>query len=166
MSSLGEAMRTIVLGGLAAFVLFPLSTMAQGVFDMGALTNSLSQSAVIQSETARARTSQIFRPRAQAPQSQAVDRAAFVYHPNMTVRKRNMARIVERLRRVDPAGAVDLQRTFATRDLIAEIDRLMRPVGLNPDNVADAIATYLVTTYCGVRGSTEGEPAEFKAVSA
>jgi hypothetical protein len=140
--------------------------MAQGVFDMGALTNSLSQGATIQSETARARTNQIFRPRAQAPQSQAVDRAALLYRPSMTVRKRNMEQMVERLRRADPAGAADLQRTFASRDIIAEMDRVMRPVGLRPDNVADAIATYLVTAYYGVRGSTEGEPAEFKAVSA
>lgn len=77
-----------------------------------------------------------------------------------------MAQIVERLRRVDPAGAADLQRTFATRDVITEIGGVMRPAGLRPDDVADAVATYLVTAYHGVRGSTEGEPAEFKAVSA
>jgi hypothetical protein len=120
----------------------------------------------MQSETARARTSQIFGPQARALQGQAVDRAALLYRPSATVRKRNMAQIVERLRRVDPAGAADLQRTFATRDLIAEIGGVMRPAGLRSDNVADAVATYLVTAYYRVRGSTEGEPAEFKAVSA
>jgi hypothetical protein len=139
--------------------------MAQGVFDMGMLTNSLSQGANTQSEAARARTSQIFRPKAQGSQDHAADPAALVYRPSMAARKRNMAQLVERLRRADPAGAADLQRTFASRDLISEIGRVMRPVGLNPDNVADAIATYLVTAYYGVRGSTEGEPAEFKAVS-
>lgn len=166
MPSLGGAMRKIVLGILLAFVLTPFPAIAQGVFDMGALTNTLSQGALVQSETARARTNQIFRPQARVPRSQAVDRAALLYRPDMTVRKRNMTQIVERLRRVDPVGAADLQRTFASRDVIAEMDRVMRPVGLKPDNVADAVATYLVTAYYGVRGSTEGEPHEFKAVSA
>jgi len=158
-------MQKIVLGILIAFVLAPFPAMAQGVFNMGVLTNSLSQSANTQSETARARTSQIFRPKAQGSQNYAANPAALVYRPSMVVRKRNMAQIVERLRRVDPLAAADMQRTFANRDPIAEIGRLMQPVGLNPDNVADAIAIYLVTAYYGVRGSTEGEPAEFKAVS-
>lgn len=159
-------MRKTVLGVLIALILLPFPALAQGVFDMGALTNSLSQGAVIQSETARARTSQIFRPQVRPPHGQAVDPGALLYRPNLAVRKRNMAQIADRLRRVDPAGAADLQRTFATRDPIAEMGQVMRPVGLNPDNVADAIATYLVTAYYGVRGSTQGEPAEFKAVSA
>ena len=166
MPSFGGAMRKIVLGILIAFVLAPFPAMAQGVFDMGALTNTLSQGALIQSETARARTSQIFRPQAGAARGQAVNRAALLYRPDMAARKRNLAQIVERLRRVDPAAAADLQRSFASRDLITEIAGVMRPVGLKPENVADAIATYLVTAYYGVRGSTEGEPAEFKAVSA
>jgi hypothetical protein len=59
-----------------------------------------------------------------------------------------------------------MERAFARSDPIAEMGGLMRPVGLNPNNVADAMATYLVTAYYGVRGSTDGEPAEFKAVSA
>lgn len=159
-------MPKIFLGLVIALALAPLPAAAQGVFDMGALTNSLSQGANIESESARARTSQIFRPRTAEPQSQAVDPAALTYRPSLSVRQRNLAQIVARLRPVDPAGAADMQRTFATRDPIAEIDRVMRPVGLRSDNVADAIATYLVTAYYGVRGSTDGEPAEFKAVSA
>lgn len=158
-------MKKIVLGVLIAFVLAPFPAMAQGVFNMGALTNSLSQGANTQSETARARTSQIFRPKAQGSQNYAADPAALVYRPSMAVRKRNMAQIVERLRRVDPVAAAEMQRTFASSDPIAEMGRLMQPVGLDPNNVADAVATYLVTAYYGVRGSTEGEPAAFKAVS-
>jgi hypothetical protein len=151
---------------MAVLALIPLVASAQGVFDMGALTNSLAQGAVIQSETARARTNQIFREMERTPQAHAVDRAALVYQPSTTVRKRNMAQIVERLRPVDPAAAADMQRSFARSDPIVGIGAVMRPVGLSPNNVADAIATYLVTAYYGVRGSTEGEPAEFKAVSA
>ena len=166
MPRLGGAMRTSVFGVMIAFVLAPFPAMAQGVFNMGALTNSLSQGAIIESETARARTSQIFRPQAGAPQRQAVDGAALVYRPSIAVRKRNLAQIVERLRRVDPPGAAGLQDMFATRDPITGIGGVMRTAGLDPDNVADAIATYLVAAYYGVRGSTEGEPAEFKAVSA
>ena len=43
---------------------------------------------------------------------------------------------------------------------------VMRPIGLDPNNVADAVAVYLVTAYYGVRGSTDTQPAEYKAVSA
>jgi hypothetical protein len=166
MPNFRSAMRNVLVAAFASGALAPLPAMAQGVFDMGALTGSLSQGALIQSETARARASQIFRPTPRTPTARTVDRAALVYHPSIAVRQRSMAQIVERLRRKDPAAAAEMQRTFARRDVIAEIGGVMKPVGLNPNNVADAIATYLVTAYYGVRGSTDGEPAEFKAVSA
>ncbi|ATY31877.1 hypothetical protein CVN68_07745 [Sphingomonas psychrotolerans] len=133
---------------------------------MGMLTNSLSQGALIQSEEARAGSQRAFRSAVRVPRGAAVNRAAITYRPNTAVRQRNMQQFVARLRRVDPAGAADLQRTFARRDLVAEIGGAMRPVGLNPDNVADAMAMYLVAAYYGVRGSVDSKPSDYRAVSA
>ncbi|PSJ37036.1 DUF6683 family protein [Allosphingosinicella deserti] len=138
---------------------------AQGVFDMGMLTNTLSQGALIQSEEARAGTADMSQALARTPPSAKIDRAAITYRPSLAVRKRNLDAFVARLRRVDAAGAADLQRTFASRDVIAELGALMRPEGLDPSNVADAMATYLVTAFHGVRGSIDAKTPEFKAVS-
>lgn len=155
----------IAVGALSAFALAPMPALAQGVFNMGMLTNTLAQGANIQSGSARASSLPVFQSITRTPRAAIVDDQAIRYRPNMAVRTRNMKQLVERLRRVDPTGATDLERTLSRRDLVAEMGSVMRPVGLDPNNVADAMATYLVTAYYGVRGSTDGEPAEFKAVS-
>lgn len=136
------------------------------VFDMGALTNSLSQGALIQSEAVRANNQRVFRSLPRASRSGTVNRAAILYRPSMAVRQRNMRQFVARLSRVDPKSAADMQRTFARRDVVAEIAGAMRPVGLNPNNVADAMAMYLVAAYYGVRGSVDSKPADYRVVSA
>ncbi|TGX52226.1 hypothetical protein E5A73_15605 [Sphingomonas gei] len=150
----------------AAALLVPGQASAQGAFNMGMLTNTLSQGGSTQSEGVRARTSSVFRSMARAPRSGAVNRAAITYRPSTAVRQRNMQQFVARLRRVDPTSAADLQRTFARRDVVAEVGGAMRPVGLNPNNVADAMAMYLVAAYYGVRGSVDSKPSDYKAVSA
>lgn len=158
-------LRTILLGALSAIALAPMPAPAQGVFNMGMLTNTLAQGANIQSESARASSLPVFQSITRTAPTAAIDNEAIHYRPSTAARTRNMKQVVDRLRRVDPTGAADLERTLARRDLIAEMGGVMRPVGLDPNNVADAMATYLVTAYYGVRGSTDGEPAEFKAVS-
>lgn len=159
-------LRRALAGALGALVMAPEPALAQGVFNMGMLTNTLTQGADVQSESARASSLPVFRSITRTPRNAAIDNGAIRYRPSMAVRTRNMNQFVERLRRVDPATASDLERTLSRRDLVAEMGGVMRPVGLDPNNVADAMATYLVTAYYGVRGSTDGEPAEFKAVSA
>jgi hypothetical protein len=156
-----------VLPSVVATVAFtPVSASAQGAFDMGMLTNSLSQGALIQSEEGRASSQRAFRSAVRTPRTAPVDRAALRYTPSLAVRKRNLAQMVSRLREVDPTGAADLERTFARRDVIGEVGKLMRPEGLDPDNVADAMAMYLIAAYYGVRGSVDSKPSDYKAVSA
>jgi hypothetical protein len=139
----------------------PSVAQAQGVFDMGGLTNTLSQGALVQSERERAR--------GQGTRGTAVRKAnpkVLLYRPNLTVRARNLKRIVEKTRSTDPAAAAEMEKSFAKTDFLGELGRLMRPIGLNPNNVADATALYLVTAWYGTRGSTDGKPANYKAVSA
>lgn len=158
--------RRILIGALSAFAAIPMPALAQGAFNMGMLTNTLAQGANVQSESARSSSVAAFRSITRTPRTGRIDDAAIRYQPSMAVRARNMKQLVARLRRVDPASATELERTLASRDVVAETAGLMRPVGLDPNNLADAAATYLVTAYYGVRGSTDGEPTEFKAVSA
>jgi hypothetical protein len=164
-------MPRLLLCGASALLSVAVLTLAvpaagQGVFDMGMLTNSLSQGALIQSEEARSGSQRALRSMTRAPRDAAVNRAAILYRSSTAVRQRNMQQFVARLRRVDPSGAADLQRTLARRDVVAEVGALMRPVGLDPNNVADAMAMYLVAAYYGVRGSIDSKPSDYKAVSA
>jgi hypothetical protein len=126
----------------------------------------LAQGANIQSESARASSLPVFKSITTTPNTAEIDSQAIRYRPSMAVRARNMKQFVDNLRRVDPSSASDLERTLSRRDIVAEVADVMRPGGLDPNNVADAVALYLVTAYYGVRGSTDSQPAEFKAVSA
>ena len=74
----------------AAAMLAPGGAAAQGVFNMGMLTNTLSQGGSTQSESARASTSNVFRSMTRVPRSATVNRAAITYRPSTTVRQRNM----------------------------------------------------------------------------
>jgi hypothetical protein len=127
---------------------------AQGVFDMGGLTNTLSQDVLVQSERKRAKTAVRSNPK------------GLLYRPSPTVRQRNVKRLIERMRSTDPASAAELSQTFAKRDFFGELRGVMKPVGLNPNNLADAMAMYLVVAWYGVRGRTDGKPGDFRAVSA
>ena len=161
-----DTMRLTFLSLSCALAMASAPAAAQGAFDMGMLTNTLAQGSLVETESARAAGASAFRSITRTPRNAAVDITAVRYRPSMAVRKRNMAQIVKQLGRADPANAEDLERTLARRDLVAEIGSVMRPVGLDPNNVADAVAVYLVTAYYGVRGSTDSQPAEYKAVSA
>lgn len=142
----------------------PFSASAQGVFNMGMLTNTLSSGTLIQSEETRA-AGQSFRSRGPARTTAAINPAALSFRPDMAARKRNMAQFVAKIRRVDPASADDLQRALASHDLVAQVGASMRKAGLNPNNLADAMALYTVIAWYGVRGSDDSKPADFKPVS-
>ncbi|HWW24497.1 MAG TPA: DUF6683 family protein [Caulobacter sp.] len=156
----------ILAAALCALALAPaLPARAQDVFNMGMLTNTLAQGGNIQSETARASSLPVFGSIIATPARVRIDSAAIRYRPSLAVRARNMKQFVENLRRVDPTSAGDLERTLSRRDVIAEVAGVMHPVGLDPNNLADAMALYLVTAYYGVRGSTNSQPSELRAVS-
>lgn len=138
---------------------------AQGVFDMGMLTNTLSIDHNTQTERNRADAGR--KVVETAPLSIAVGRSlegsgysasaqrgnlATSFTPSKQVRERNFAQFVAKARAVDPKAAADLEKTFATRDVIAEIGLGIAPFGLRTDDVVDASAAYLTTAWYGAQG--------------
>ena len=77
------------------------------------------------------------------------------YRPSAAVRKRNFARFVAKSRAVDPQGAVQLEQALASGNIIAEMGKAIAPLGLKTNDVADAMALYLVSAWGGVRGRND-----------
>ena len=134
---------------------------AQGVFDMGALTNTMAQGAIVNSERDRARRIKGGR----RPRRPVVNKSVLLYKPNLAARKRNLALFAASIEKVDPTSAKSLRAAFAKGDIIAEAGKAMRAAGLNTNNLADAMSAYLVNAWHGTRGSTDGTKAQFRAVS-
>ena len=134
---------------------------AQGVFDMGALTNTLSMDHVTQSERSRAKAlSRSMRSEFTKTTSatRRVTGVSTTFHPSAAVRKRNYAQFVAKTGAVDPKSAADLQHTFATRDVIGEMGRDIARYDLRTNDIADAMTVYLIIAWYGVRGRDEDPP--------
>ncbi|TRW17353.1 DUF6683 family protein [Glacieibacterium frigidum] len=140
----------MILNRLIAGLLLalPVAASAQGVFDMGALTNTLSMDANTQSERARAQRQGKPDPLAKSPAARPDTR----FTPSPAVRKRVFATIVAKTRAVDPKAADELQKMFAARDPIAGIERDLAPMGLRTNDALDATTTYLTTAWFATRG--------------
>lgn len=76
------------------------------------------------------------------------------FQPSNTQRAANLAKFVENRRKVDPAGATDMQNLCASTDVIEQIGQGIAPYGLRTDNVADANAVYWITAWQAAHGET------------
>lgn len=144
-------------------------TFAQGVFDMGALTNTMAQGAIVKSERERAIRMGQGDPlagRKSASRKVKINPSVLIYKPSLAARKRNLERFAGRIGVVDPVAAQGLRKAYAKGDPIAQAAPILRKIGLNPNNVADAMSVYLVTAWHASRGDDKGTPAEYRAVSA
>lgn len=121
--------------------------MAQGVFDMGVLTNTISSSANTQAEAARA-------GKAIAAPS-AASLAALNYKASLDVRKQNIAVFIDGLRGMNPEVAGQFEQAFAQVDIIDEIGKAVAQYGLKTDNMADAYAMYLLNAWMAANGRTD-----------
>lgn len=136
---------------IAAVLAVPGTATAQdigGVFDMGALTNTLSMDAVTQSERQRAIKQGQPDPLAKRPAAPLDTR----FTPSPAVRKRVFANIVAKTRAADPKAADELQKLFAARDPIVQIEKVLAPLGLRTNDAIDATTTYLTTAWFATRG--------------
>lgn len=79
-------------------------------------------------------------------------RVSTTFRPSLEVRQRNLAQFVTRTRTADPQGAAQLEQLFTSTDIIGEIGKALAPYGLKTNDVADAMAVYVVTAWYGVRG--------------
>lgn len=86
---------------------------------------------------------------------EAVNPAAFTYRPDLARRRANLAQFVSKTRAVDPAGADQLAKLFASGDIIEKIQGPIAPYGLHINNVADAYSTYWINAWQATRGNND-----------
>ncbi|RYG35301.1 hypothetical protein EON81_13150 [bacterium] len=147
--------------GMAALTLASFAS-AQGVFNMGMLTNTMSQGAIVKSERERSIRLGQGDPLSKKPAKS--NPASLLYKPSADIRKQNLASFVAKIRVADSASADGLEKAFAQADVMGEVRKQVRNAGLNPDNVADTMATYLVVAWYGVRGNTDSKAGDYLAV--
>jgi hypothetical protein len=94
----------------------------------------------------------------QAPDAPAPNLAALRYTPSKSRRTANLAKFVEKTRKVDAAHARDLQNLFAQGDFIERIGGVLAPHRLRVDNVADAYAVWWIAAWQATRGTNETPP--------
>jgi hypothetical protein len=132
---------------------------AQGVFDMGVLTNTLSQDAGAAPSPQAAPAPQ--------PQTAPAGPAAFRFKPSPAVRKAMLAKFVDGVRQGDPNGATQIEAEFAKSDPIADIAKVLPRYGLRADDAADAFTVYWMNAWLASRGRIEeSAPAQVAAVRA
>ena len=137
---------------------------AQGVFNMGSLTQTLSMPSG-QSEARRARAtgtfSSAFRPRARTRPPQ-VNRAALAFRRDPAITRRVQQRLIARAG--TPQARAQLQRAFDA-NITRDIAGLIRPMGLSYTNLGDALGAFVTTAWQATHGDYDASPAQFRAVS-
>ena len=81
--------------------------------------------------------------------------AALRYTPSQARRAANLAEFVSKTGTVNPAGARDLQRLFASGDIIERIGQSIAPSGLRVDDLADAYTVWWIAAWEATRGGGE-----------
>jgi hypothetical protein len=101
------------------------------------------------------------------PEESHVENVSLTFTPSKSRRRANLQAIVERARSQDPAGAVQLEQTFASADIIGQIDAALQTVGLRADNTADAYAMWWISSWKATKGDVStASAAAYQAVSA
>ncbi len=85
----------------------------------------------------------------------AAPRDALVFSPSMERRRQNYINFIQKSRRVDPAGAAQLESDLSRTDILAFADGPLRDLGYDPNNVADAYAAWLLTAWLGAQGRSD-----------
>jgi hypothetical protein len=153
--------RLVRLAALAAvFALFPAlvlppATQAQGVFDMGALTDTLSGTAGANAKKGAAPSPPV-----------AVVKSSFVQSPERT--KKNLAQFIAKTREAGNAdGATQMEQVFSQPNFMSEIAKAIAPSGLKTNDAADAMTLWWIVAWNAANGRTDTPPpATFAAVKA
>ncbi|MBX7482743.1 DUF6683 family protein [Qipengyuania qiaonensis] len=120
------------------------------VFDMGMLTNTVSQDHNVKSEQRRAGgASKLLLSPDPAVSAPRLPETVLRYDPSVDQRTANFASFVKRTRRTDPQAAADLEQNVSPK-IIQQIDQSIQPYGLSAYNLADAYAVWWVTAWDAV----------------
>ncbi len=90
--------------------------------------------------------------RQSAQPAPAPSATAFRYTPSPRRRAANLAQFVAKSRQNDPKGAADLERLFASTDVVEAMRAPLAEAGLRIDDVADAYAVYWINAWQASRG--------------
>jgi hypothetical protein len=125
--------------------LFSVSpAQAQGVFDLGALTNSVAKTSETQATSGKTA----------APISAAAI-ASFNYTPSMERHAANKKKWLDGLKQLNPEVGAQFETGLANVDLVEEVGKAIAPLGLRTDNLADAYAIYFISAWMGANGRTD-----------
>ena len=140
-------MRVLAIVKIAVLsFLFSNFAFAQGVFDMGVLTNTL---------TIETRPTPSVSPRSNERKPNLLPESSLSYSASAAVRKNNLSNFVKKTRAVDPEGASKMEAMFASADVIGAIGEGIAPFGLRTNNVADAYTVYWTNAWLGSRGRND-----------
>jgi hypothetical protein len=138
---------TVALLGLISPV---LAQDLGGALDLGQLGADMGVNSAIRANVGRAPTTRSLP--AQRPQAAAV---RLTFTPSPAERRKNLAQFIAKSRKRDPEGAARLEKLFASRDVIGQINREMGACGFQANNVADAYAAWWINAWLASRGRTE-----------
>lgn len=139
---------------LGSLVSTPKQATAQGVFDMGVLTNTVSQGAVEQSERKRGAALKGVLTRSVTTKNRGKATRLF-FTPSVAVRKRNVADFVSRMRQIDPQNAESLEKDLATKDIFGALDKKLAGYEMKASSLTDALTVYVIVAWEGVHGSND-----------
>ncbi|RYG62681.1 hypothetical protein EON80_22650, partial [bacterium] len=83
------------------------------------------------------------------------------FRSSAAVRQRNLQQFVAQLRRISPEDGARFQQVITKSDPIATIAPGLKRFSLRTDDVADTATTYLISSWYGVRGSTQDPPQNY-----
>lgn len=83
---------------------------------------------------------------ADAPAAAAPADAAFRFRPSLEQRQRMFARFIAKSRAADPASGAEMAK-FLEGDVVATVGKMIEPIGLRTDNIADAVALYVMEAW-------------------
>jgi hypothetical protein len=97
----------------------------------------------------------------------AISAPNFSYRFSPIRSRTNLANFVTKIRRTDPQGAAQMERLFASTDVIGQLDRAFRSVGLRTDDLSHCYAVWWVGAWKASKGDlTEATNQTYAAVAA
>lgn len=122
-----------------------------GAIDLGQLGADIGVNNAIRANVARSHAA----PRPVVPRPAEAGTVRLSFAPSMAQRRKSLAQFVAKSRRRDPQGAAQVEKMFASGDVIDRINRQIEAYGFRADNVADAYAAWWLNAWLASRGRTD-----------
>ncbi len=120
-------------------------THAQGVFDLGALTSTITANTAQQGAK---------------PAGAGASVAAMTFKPSMDIRKQNVTAFIGVIKKVNADAGAQLEQAVSQIDLIDEIGKGVAPYGLRTDSIVDAYSIYMINAWMAANGRTDDNTKE------